>query len=318
MSFAILGTGSYAPPRVVTNDELSTFLDTSDAWIQERTGIRQRHVCTTETASDLAARAAQAALERAGVAPEELDLILCATVSCEYINPPMSCMVQKKIGATCPALDVNAGCSVFLYMLETAAGYFARGTVKKMLVVGAEQMSRIVDWTDRSTCILFGDAAAAAVLGEGDNYLASTLYAKGDDQVIRVPTAVGNSPFFTGERPHPFLHMNGQETYKFAVHALSRDIQTVLEKAGVKGEEVRWVVPHQANRRIIEAAGRRVKGIDGEKFFCNIDHYGNTSAASIPLALDELSRTGRLDKGDLVALAAFGGGLSSGACLIRW
>ena len=318
MSFSILGSGHYVPPRVVTNDELSTFLDTSDAWISERTGIRERRVCVTENATDLAVEAAKRALDKAGVAPEELDLILCGTVSGQYVNPPLACMVQERLGATCPCLDVNAGCSVFLYMLECAAGYFARKTVKKMLVIGSEQMSRILDWTDRSTCILFGDGAGALVLGEGDDYLASTLYAKGDDRVIRIPTHIGNSPFYQGEQDSPYVHMNGQETYKFAVHVIVRDIEEVLRKAGVAGEDVRWVVPHQTNRRIIDAAGRRVKSVGGDKFFCNIDRYGNTSAASIPLALDELAQSGQLQKGDLVVLAAFGGGLSSGACLIRW
>lgn len=317
MSFSVLGTGSYVPPRVVTNDELSTFLDTSDEWIAQRVGVRERHVCTTETAADLAVEAAKRALENSGTAPEELDLILAATVSGEDVSPNIACMVQNRLGAVCPAYDINAACSAFLFLLETAAGYFARGRVKKVLVVGAERMSRILDWEDRSTCVIFGDGAGAAVLGEGDGYLASRLVTRGGDDVIKIPQFIGKSPFYEKEQIKPYVHMKGQETFKFAVRSLCDDVTAVMEEAGLTGEDIAWVVPHQANVRIIDMAKKKLP-IPADRFFVNIDRYGNTSAASIPMALDELNQAGKLHRGDYLALCAFGGGLASAACILRW
>lgn len=318
MSFSVLGTGSYVPPRVVTNDELSTFVDTSDEWITQRVGVRQRHVCTTETAADLAFEAAKRALEDAGTRPEELDLIIAATVSGEDVSPNVACMVQNKLGATCPAYDINAACSAFIFLLETAAGYFARKKVKRVLLVGAERLSRILDWEDRSTCVIFGDGAGAMVLGEGENYLASRLYTRGGDDVIKIPNFIGKSPFYQNEQIKPYIHMKGQETFKFAVNAMCSDVRQVMEEAGWSGEDVAWVVPHQANARIIDLARRKLADIPGERFFVNIDRYGNTSAASIPLAVDELNRAGKLHRGDNLVLCAFGGGLSSASCALRW
>ena len=317
MSFTVLGTGSYAPPRVVTNDELSTFLDTSDEWISQRVGVRQRHVCTTEAAADLAVEAARRALENSQTLPEELDLILAATVSGEDVSPNIACMVQHHLGATCPAYDINAACSAFLYLMETAAGYFARKRVKKVLLVGAERMSRILDWEDRSTCVIFGDGAGAAVLGEGDNYLASKLYTRGGDDVIKIPQFIGKSPFFQGQQLSPYVHMKGQETFRFAVNAMCGDVKELLDQTSIPGEDIAWVVPHQANVRIIESAKRKLP-IPEDRFFVNIDRYGNTSAASIPMALDELNRAGKLRRGDNLVLCAFGGGLASAACILRW
>ncbi len=317
MSFRFLGTGSFVPERVVTNDELSQYVETSDEWIAQRVGVRQRRVCITETAADLAEQAAKNALENAGVTPRELDLILCATVSGEDIAPSIGCMVQRTLGAVCPAFDINAACPAFLYLLETAAGFFARG-YEKILVVGAERMSRIVDWTDRSTCVIFGDGAGAAVLGKGDGYLSSKLFTAGGDEVIKIPNRIGNSPFYqrTGDLS-PYIHMNGQETYKFAVRAMRRDLKEVIEKAGLREEDIDHVIPHQANYRIIDDARRKL-AIPPERFHMNIDRYGNTSAASIPILLDELNRGGVLKRGDLIAFCAFGGGLSSAASVVRW
>lgn len=317
MSFKILGTGHYAPERVVTNDELSTMVETSDEWIAQRVGVRERRVCTTETASELAYRAALQALEMSRTKPEELDMILCATVSADDVSPSMACMVQNMLGATCPAMDINAACSGFIYMLDTAAGFFARGKVKKMLVVGGERISRLLDWTDRNTCVIFGDGAGALVLGEGDNYLTSKLFARGGDNVIKIPNYAGMSPFYKNETPKPYIHMNGQETFKFAVGAMAGDLAEVIEAAGLKQSDIAWVIPHQANVRIIDAAGRKLD-IPAERFAKNIDRYGNTSAASIPMLIDELNRDGKLHDGDYIALCSFGGGLSSAACVIRW
>jgi 3-oxoacyl-[acyl-carrier-protein] synthase-3 len=316
-SFKVLGTGSYVPPRVVTNTELEGFLDTSNEWIVERTGVKERHICTTETAADLAYQAALRALENAGVAVEELDMILCSTVSGSYVSPSLSCMVQRMLDATCPTMDINAACSAFVFMLDTAAGYFARGKVKKMLVVGAEQMSRLLDWDDRGTCIIFGDGAGAVVLGEGDNFLASKLYTIGGMDVIKIPTHNGKSPFNERVQENPYVHMEGQATFKFAVNAMCQNIQEVMDLAGLSGRDIDYVVPHQANIRIIESAKKRL-GIAPEKFCCNIEHYGNTSSASIPIMLDEKNQAGEFKEGDILALSAFGGGLCSAACILRW
>lgn len=317
MSFKILGTGHYVPARAVTNEELSGYVETSDEWIRQRVGIIERRVCTTETAADLAFGAAKEALDMSKTAPEELDLIICATVSPDEASPSMACMLQNMLGATCPAYDVNAACSGFIYALDTAAGFFARRKVKKVLVVGAERLSRLIDWTDRNTCVIFADGAGAAVLGEGDCYLSSKLHAKGGNNVISIPMNEGKSPFSMLESRHPYIHMNGQETFKFAVNAMTGDLMDVIRDAGLQPSDIAWVVPHQANARIIDAAGRKLD-IPAERFAKNIERYGNTSAASIPILLDELNREGKLKDGVYIALTAFGGGLTSGACVIRW
>lgn len=317
MNFSILGTGSYVPPRVVSNDELATMMPTSDEWITQRVGVKERHICTTETAADLAIEASRRALENAGSSPEELDLILGATVSGDEICPGIACQVQRALGATCPAMDINAACSAFIYMLETAAAFFARGGKRRILVVGAERLSRLLEWNVAGVCVIFGDGAGAALLGPGEDFLACQLHSFGGDEVICIPNDIGASPFFTREARPPFVHMNGQETYKFAVSAMCRDLPQVLEAAGVKGSDLAWVIPHQANVRIIQGASKRLP-IPEERFYVNIDRFGNTSSASIPIALDELNRGGKLKPGDLLAMCAFGGGLSSAACVLRW
>lgn len=318
MSFRVLGTGMYVPPKVVTNDDLSQFLDTNDAWIQQRVGVRERHISTSETAADMAAKAALAALENSGVAPEEIDLILAATVSGESISPSVSCMVQKILGLSCMAMDINAACSAFDFLLETAAGFFARGKAKKVLVIGAERMSRILDWEDRSTCVIFGDGAGAAVLGTGENYIDAVFDVKGGDDVIDIRQPVGSSPFYErGQEKKAVAHMAGQETFKFAVTAICRDCREILQRNGLTFDDIAYIVPHQANQRIIDFASRKLK-VAKEKFYTNIERYGNTSSASIPIALDELNRAGKLKRGDYLLLPAFGGGLASACCLLRW
>lgn len=304
------------PERIVKNDELANYVETNDEWIKQRVGIAERRVATTETCADMAEKAAKAALENAGVKSEELDLIIASTVSGDYASPSLSCLVQKRIGATCMAFDISAACSAFMFLLETAAGYFARGH-KKVLLVSSEKLSKLVDWSDRSTCVIFGDGAGAAVLGEGDSYFDSVFNVTGDDEVIRIPTYAGNSPFSALEPEKPVIHMAGQETFKYAVNAIVHDIKTLLERNSISPDEVKYVVPHQANKRIIDAASRRL-GIPYEKFVVDIDKYGNTSSASLPIALDELWRSGELKRGDLVVFTAFGGGLADAACLIRW
>ncbi|HWR24142.1 MAG TPA: beta-ketoacyl-ACP synthase III [Feifaniaceae bacterium] len=317
MSFSICGTGSAYPKRVVTNGELSAMVDTSDEWIRTRTGVRERRVLTDETITDIALTAAKRALEDAGVSPKELDLILCATIRNEYITPTMACMLQKELGANCPAMDINAACSGFLYALDVADGYFARKRVKKVLVVAAEAMSKMADWTDRATCVLFGDAAGAAVLGEGEDLLSLKVTASGNDEHLFIPNVQGNSPFSNRPKRDPYVYMNGQEVYKFAVSSICRDLAAVISAAGLLQEQIQHVLPHQANSRIIEAAKGRLK-IPADRYHMNIARFGNTSAASIPVLMDELNRAGAFKKGEYLALSAFGGGFTTGACVLRW
>lgn len=318
MSFQILGTGSYCPALTVDNDRLAQMMDTSDEWIRTRTGIEQRRVCTDETIAQLAAQAALNALENAGVSPQELDLIVCGTLGGDYITPSLACQVQGLIGASCPAFDLNAACCGFLYSLDVADGYFARGRVRRVLVIGADQLSRFVDWQDRATCVLFGDGAGAAVLGEGEGLLAMKLSTHSNVDALKLSQRRGNSPFqHKQDIDFPYLSMNGQEVYKFAVQAMSGDIKEVMEMAGLSEEDIDFVLPHQANIRIIQAAQKHL-AIDRDKVVVNIQKYGNTSAASIAIALDELNRSGRLQRGNHLIFSTFGAGLTTAACALRW
>ncbi|MGI6751770.1 MAG: beta-ketoacyl-ACP synthase III [Anaerovoracaceae bacterium] len=317
MSFRIMGTGSYVPPHIVTNEDLSKMLDTTDEWITQRVGVKQRHISTEETASEMGAKAGKAALNAAGVAPEELDLIICSTVGGEDASPAVAAMIQHYLGATCPAFDLNAACAGFIYGLETAAGFFALKKYKKILIVSSEMLSRFVDWDDRGTAVIFADGAGAVVLEEGDNYLSSVLTATGGDKVIKIPNFMGKSPFYKKEQAPPYIFMDGGETFKFAVSSSSRDLIKVIREAGLKEEDIDHVLFHQANIRIIDKAKSRLN-IPPERFYSNIAHIGNTSSASIPIALDELARMGRLKEGDYIAMSGFGGGLVTGACIIRW
>jgi len=316
LSFSILGTGMYVPAKVVTNHDLSQFLETSDEWIQQRVGVVTRHISTEETAADMAYHAAVAALENSNCNKEDIDLILAATISGESVSPSISCEVQEKLGVSCVAFDLNAACSAFIFLLETAAGFFARG-YKKILVIGTERNSRIIDWHDRNTAVIFGDGAGAVVLEAGENYLDSTMTVRGGRDVINIPNPTGNSPYYHGISEAPYIQMNGQETFKFAVNAISNDLKQLLQRNQLSMEQIRWIVPHQANKRIIDMASVKLK-VSSEKFFLNIQKYGNTSSASIPIALDEMNRSGLLERGDLILLTAFGGGLAHASCLLRW
>ncbi len=317
MGFQIIGTGSALPKRVLTNEDLSGMVETNDEWIRTRVGVHARHIATEETTASLALDAAKAALTQAGVTPAELDLILVATITPDAVCPTVAGTVQQLLGATCPAFDLSSACSGFLFGLETAAGFFAMGKVKKALVIGAERISKILDWTDRSTCVIFGDGAGAAVLAEGDGYLCSELSTAGGDEVIRICAHGGTSPFSKLPMEEPIIHMEGQETFKFAVNAFVEHIMSMCEKMGITPADLDHIVPHQANIRIIQMAARKLK-LPMEKFMVNIETTGNTAAASVPIALDELHRSGKLQKGQLVAMTAFGGGLSSGGCILRW
>ena len=315
MNFTILGTGSYLPDRVISNKELSQFLDTSDEWITQRVGVHERCVCTTETTTDMALSASKAAFEMSGVNAKQLDMIICATVSADHAAPSLACSLQAALGATCPAMDINAACSGFIYALDTAAGFFARGA-KRILVVGAERLTRLIDWKDRNTAVIFGDGAGAVVLGEGDSYLSSKLFARGDSKVLCIPSYAGNSPYWGHASKAPFISMNGQETFKFAVKAMCTDLTDVISSAGLTLQDVAWFVPHQANARIIDSAVRKL-GVPTNRCLKNIERVGNTSAASVPILTDRLYRSGKLQDGETIAMCSFGAGLTSAACVIK-
>lgn len=317
MAIKILGTGSYVPENIVTNDDLAKIVDTDDEWITQRVGVKERHISVDETAADFAVKAALEAMKGANISAHEVDLIIAASITGENICPTVAGTVQREIGATCPAFDISSACSGFLFALDTAVSYIMRGNVRNALVIGAERISKIIDWTDRGTCVIFGDGAGAFVIAPGEGYLASKLYTSGGGEVIEIPSHIGTSPFYKREQKHPYIFMDGQETFKFAVNKIVGDIKEVVGNAGLCLEDIDYVVPHQANIRIIEFASKRLK-IPMDKFVVNIDRYGNTSAASVAIAFDELNKSGKLKRGDKIVMSAFGGGLSSAACLIEW
>ena len=312
----ILGTGSALPALTVTNDDLAKFLDTSDEWIRTHTGIESRQVITDETLLQLAARAANAALENAGLTSADIDYLLCSTVQADTVTPSLGCVLQAEIGAACPALDVNGACAGFLYALDLADALLKAGKAARVLVVCAEGMTRMVDWSDRSTCVLFGDGAGAAVVDGGEGLLATRLTSAGDATFLNMYPSPGNSPFATSHLPMRALYMDGPEIYRFAVSHSVKDLRAVCEAAGVALEDVDHFLLHQANKRIIDAARVRLKQPQ-EKFPLNVQVRGNTSSASVPILLDEVNRAGRLRPGDILAMSAFGAGLTTGACVLR-
>ena len=318
MAFHVMGTGSARPDNVVTNDDLSRFLDTDDEWIFSRTGIKSRRCCTHETCSDLAEAAAQAALENSGVGPCELDLIICSTITADDLTPSCAAVVQQRLGADCPAFDVNAACAGFVFALDIAHGYFARGAARRVLVVSAEKMSRMVDWTERSVSVLFGDGAGAVVLGEGgESPLYTKLTTKGAHDTLYCPGMAGNSPFDTTAKPEPYLHMKGQEVFKFAVTSICADVRRMCSELGISPADVDLFVFHQANKRILDSAVDKL-GLDPARVAYTIQESGNISSACIPLTLDTLNRQGRLHDGDLVCCSGFGAGLVVATTLLKW
>lgn len=313
----ILGTGSALPGKVVTNDDLAGFLDTNDEWIATRTGIRERRVLSEETLQSLAERAGKNALENAGVQPEEIDFVLVSTVQAETMSPALACDIQPALELKCMGLDLNGGCTGFIAALGVAEGLIASGRAHKLLLISAEALSRFADWTDRSTCVLFGDAAGAAVVGEGAGIEDIRFFSQPRRDVLCASTPPGNSPFAIDPAPAQYLKMQGQEVYKFAVSHSFRDIRDMLERHALAAEDVDFYVLHQANMRILEAVRARLK-VDGARFPHNIEHTGNTSSATVPVLLDELNRAGQLKPGSRVILSAFGAGLCTGTALIRW
>jgi 3-oxoacyl-[acyl-carrier-protein] synthase-3 len=321
----VIGWGKYVPQRVLKNGELSELVDTSDEWIRTRTGIRERHLAEDgETTADMAVQAARQALEVARFSPSQVELIIVATVTPDHLFPSTACLVQDVLGATrAAAFDLSAGCTGFVYGLSIAADMLSSGSYQTALVIGAETLSSITDWTDRSTCVLFGDGAGAVVLQRGENeggVIASSLGSDGSGGDIlwlpaggsRIPTSQRS----IDERLH-FIHMKGREVFRFAVKVMREATCEVLEKAGHTLDDLTLLIPHQANQRIIEAAGRSLD-LSPEMVYSNVEWYGNTSAASIPIALSEAAERGRIQTGDLVVCVGFGAGLTWGAAAIRW
>lgn len=325
MAINIVGTGSALPDQVVTNFDLQKLVDTSDEWIRERTGISTRRISTGDTVASLAAKACENALSLAGKKAEEVDLILVATCSMEMLLPNCACQVQSTIGAkNAVAFDLNAACAGFLFALQTAYAYLKCGFYKNALVVGSEVLSKLMDWTDRSTCILFGDGAGAVYLetdasNESENMLSFVQGADGDKgMVLQCLARDLNNPFIDGtSTSNPYIQMNGQEVYRFAVKQVPNSIEQALAQAGLSVEDIDLFVLHQANIRIIEAVAKRLH-VDIEKFPINLDRTGNMSSATVPVLLDELNRAGKLQKGQKIVLAGFGAGLTYGACVMKW
>lgn len=312
----IIGTGSAIPELLIKNTELESFLDTSDEWIRTRTGIEERRIHDGNL-EGLAASAAQHAIQNAGLSPADIDFIICSTVYNRFMTPAMSCVVQGLIGAACPCLDVNGACAGFVYALEIADAYLARGRYCNILIVCAEEPTRMADWTNRATCVLFGDAAAAAVVSNGGDDVLFRMHTASNTEVLHGYNTAGNCPYDKSDRVYKPLSMNGQEVYKFAVSSATEDIRALCETAGLDVNEIDHFVLHQANLRILEAVRTRLHQ-PAEKFPHNLEHYGNTSSASVPLLLDELHRAGKLVRGEKIAMSAFGAGLTTGACLLTW
>ena len=326
MGAEIRSLGAYVPKRRMSNHEFEAFLDTSDEWIQSHTGIKFRHIADAgEAPSDLGYRAAVQALERARIEPDQLGMVLVATASGDHVGfPSTACIIQDKLGASnCAAMDLLVGCTGFVYGLETAKGLIASGTAQHILVVGSEVLTRIMDWKDRNTCVLFGDGAGAAIVSHSNNghgILDSFLRSDGSGARALAREAGGTrTPFQPGKTPYQelLIKMEGRLVYNFAVQVIVNTVTTILERNHLTIDDIKFIVPHQANERIIEAAAKRGR-IPRKKFYVNIAEYANTSAATIPIALNDLVEKGLLDRGDLIVTAGFGAGLTFGGNLVRW
>ncbi|MDR5586806.1 MULTISPECIES: beta-ketoacyl-ACP synthase III [Clostridium] len=322
MNIKIGGVGGYLPSLVVTNDKISEFVDTNDEWIVERTGIKERRISEGENTSEIAVKAAKVALERAKIDSEDLDLIIVATITPDMFMPSVACLVQKELNANkAAAFDINVACSGFVFALETANSLMKSLNYKNALVIGAETLSKVINWNDRGTCILFGDGGGAAVLVRDEKNGIINSYLKTDGKKgdsLTIGALDFNTPF-TKENfiSNQYVEMNGREVFKFATSAIIKGIDGVLEGTDVCLNDIKYIVPHQANIRILDYVAKKLK-IDINKFYINLDKTGNTSSASVPLALNELYEKNLLEEGDKILLVAFGGGLSYGATLLEW
>ncbi len=322
---SILSTGAYLPSRVLANAELEKMVETTNEWILSRTGIRERRIADEgEFTSDMGARAAEQAIELGGIDPKSIDLIICATCTPDTIFPSTACHIQHKIGATrAAAFDIQAACSGFLYALVTADQFISSGVYQTILVIGAEKLSSIVNWQDRNTCVLFGDGAGAVILQHRPGARGVLSFDLGADgaqtEILSIPAGgcrVPLTPEVLDQRLQ-FIQMSGKEVFKYAVNAMNRSAEESLEKAGCKPEQIRWFIPHQANQRIVDAVAQRMN-VGLEHFVINLDRYGNTSAACMPIALHETNMAGKLDRGDLLLMVSFGGGLTWASTVLEW
>lgn len=322
---SITGVGSYLPARILTNADLERMVNTSDDWIQSRTGIRERRLAAdNEATSDLATKAAVRALTNAALSPDQLDLIIVATITPDMLFPSTACLVQHKIGATrAAAFDIEAACSGFVYALNVGSQFVASHTYNHVLVIGSEKMSSVIDWTDRNTCVLFGDGAGAAVLQNRPNAHGLLTTCLGSDggraELLQMPgggSACPASPESLAKRQH-FLRMDGKETFKNAINAMVTAAGEALDRCNLTIDQIKCIIPHQANQRIVTAVSERL-GARGDQVYSNVERYGNTSAASVAIALDEAVQSGRIERGDLILLVVFGAGLTWGAAVIEW
>lgn len=314
----IIGTGSAVPELAVTNDMLAQFLDTNDEWITTRTGIKQRRIISSEKLEDLAAEAARKALENAHMTANDLDFILCSNVINEYVTPGLGCVVQGLIGASCPCLDLNGACAGFIYALDIAEAYIKSGRVNNILVVAAEEPTRMVDWSVRNTSVLFGDGAGAVVLTKGDNMKGIRLSTVSKTHSLYEMQSLNETPFDQKEKSEDTaLTMDGKDVFRMAVNSSLSDINGLLTQEQLGGDDINHYLLHQANIRIIDTI-RQALNQKEDKFHHNIEKYGNTSSASIPILLDELNRSNVIKEGDKIVMSAFGAGFTTGACLLQW
>lgn len=320
MTIRIIGTGSYLPENIVTNDDLSKIMDTSDEWIASRTGIRARHLAKEETTAQMSAEAAKQALNEAGMKAEDLDLIIVGTLSGDYVTPSTACEVQSMIGAEkAVAFDVNAACSGFMFAMNTAYAFIQSGIYRNALIIGAETLSKLMDWNDRSTCVLFGDGAGAAVVTADEKgvlgFVQGSDGAKG--MVLACKNRLNNNPLVKNPVEPDYVFMDGQEVYKFAVSKVPASINEALAAAGLEVSDIKYFLLHQANIRIIQSVAKRLKA-DISKFPTTLEHCGNISAGSVPILLDEVNKKGMLQRGDKLVMAGFGAGLTWSASVIEW
>lgn len=313
----ILSTGSALPKLTLRNDSLTEFLDTSDEWIRTRTGICSRQVLTDESLLELGTAAAQRALDMGCLSASDVDFLLCTTVRGDMVTPSMGCLLQAALGASCPALDLNGACAGFVYALDIADALLRAGKAQRVLIVSVEGMTRLVDWADRSTCVLFGDGAGAVVVDGGEGFFRAHLTSSGNAVPLNILPDPGNSPFAIHPEAARSLYMDGQEIYKFAVSHSAGDLQFLARVCGLEMDQISHFLLHQANKRIVDAVRSRLRQPE-DKFPTNVAIRGNTSSASLPILLDEENRKGRFHPGDLIAMSAFGAGLTTGACILEW
>lgn len=320
----IIGIGGYVPERTVTNEELENIVETSDQWITSRTGIRERRISTGEKTSQIALKAAQHAIERANIKANEIDLIILATTTPDFFTPSTASLIQAELGLQdIPSFDISAGCTGFIYGLQIADKFIKSGQSKCVLIIGAEVLSKVLDWNDRNTCVLFGDGAGAAILRKSkkEGIVSTYTGSQGDLKgFLTIPAISVKNPFLKGQldtNNHHRIFMNGKEIFKFATHIMLKSIETLLAENKLEISDIDYIVPHQANYRIIDNVAKKLK-VSGDIFYKNMDHFGNTSAASIPLALDEMIQKKMINSGSRIIMVGFGGGLTWGAILLNW